>query len=232
MPIARVGAKLVYFAHVPKAAGTSVEAYMEERFGPMAMLDRRHFALSEEDRWSRTSPQHVALETYRRIFPPSFFDLVFAVVRHPVARLASAYRFHQEVTRLVPKDLSFAAWLDGLDEVLAVRPFAYDNHARRMVDLVPEDATVFRLEDDLDAVVDWFDEIEGERRGPRHMLVRNTSAGAALAVVGPEETARIAERYAADFDRFGYDPEQVAPSTALPSQGLASRLRRALRGGR
>jgi hypothetical protein len=40
MPYVTAAGKLIYFAHVPKAGGSSVENYLAARFGPLAMLDR------------------------------------------------------------------------------------------------------------------------------------------------------------------------------------------------
>ena len=228
MPVARVGHHLVYFAHVPKCAGTSVESYMEARFGPLAMLDRYHLSVPAPRRWSRTSPQHIDTTVAERLFPAGFFDHVFTVVRHPVDRLASAFRFHRDVTSLVPEGQTFAGWLRALEEVTAEDPYAYDNHGRAMVDIVPDDARVFRLEDGLSALVTWLDEIEGAAAGPRELPRLNTTSGARMPEVGDEEVSLIAARFAADFERFGYDPHAPRPvrpvRDARPS--VRTRLRR------
>ena len=38
MPIARVSGKLVLFMHVPRCGGTSMEDYLEARFGPSVRI--------------------------------------------------------------------------------------------------------------------------------------------------------------------------------------------------
>jgi hypothetical protein len=97
MPIARIGSKLVYFAHVPKCAGSAVERYLEQRFGPMAFRDPAFYEQEHGERWSNSSPQHIPIKALSRLFPASFFDASFAVIRHPVDRLASAFLYQREI---------------------------------------------------------------------------------------------------------------------------------------
>jgi hypothetical protein len=93
MPIFKAGGKLVYYAHVPKCGGSAVGWYLTERFGPIAFEDRNHTRHDAKTQWSRTSPQHIDRVSLGRLFPEGFFDAAFTIVRHPVARLVSAYHF-------------------------------------------------------------------------------------------------------------------------------------------
>jgi len=212
MPIIRINQKLVYFAHVPRCAGTAVEAYLRQRFGPLAFLDPRHREGSPEDRWTRTSPQYVDRDTLGRLFPPGFFDHSFAVVRHPSDRLRSVYRFQKYIENRIPLKLGFTEWLTTLPV-----PFeTFDNHTRPMSDLVPEDAVVFRLEDGLDAVVSWLDEVAGNNDAPRRIEQRNDVDQRLQHLKQPvpevpdlPEMAAILQFFEADFDRFGYTIESA-----------------------
>ncbi|PWJ13245.1 sulfotransferase family protein [Jannaschia seohaensis] len=213
MPFFRSGDKLIYFIHVPKCAGTSVEFYLAERFGPLAFKDSEHYRRPERERWSKSSPQHVLLPDLTRLVPLEMFDAMFAVVRHPVDRMASAYLFKREVERQVPPEMSFDAWLDGLEAVRAEDPYALDNHVCAAVEFVPEEgAAVFRLEDGLGALVEWLDTQVGSADGPREIGHKQNRANwyarrnkpTAEFSVGPEARARIREMYALDFERFGY----------------------------
>ena len=68
MPFFRLRQQLIYFAHVPKCAGTSVEAYLQRRFGALAFRDQFHYR-DPGPRWTVTSPQHVTaadLERFER----------------------------------------------------------------------------------------------------------------------------------------------------------------------
>ena len=232
MPIVRMAGHLVYFAHVPKCGGTAISNYLEGRFGPLALRDRRYLSIPIRRRWSRSSPQHIPLENLDRLFPPGFFDASFTMVRHPVDRLASVFLFQTETERTVPRSTPCAHWLQGLP-ARRRHPFIYDNHIRPMSELVPEAAEVFRLEAGMGPVIDWIDRLVpplaapdvGPDVGPdpasdvgpdvgrvidkvNHRalrLERNPALDRSFAVGAPER-ALIADLYAEDFARFGYDP--------------------------
>lgn len=217
MPIVRIGTRLVYFAHVPKCAGASVERYLAERFGALAFLDRRHARRPAPERWTRGSPQHVAVADLARLFPAAFFDASFAVVRHPHDRLLSVFRYQRDIAGNIKPGARFSAWLDRLAGRLATGRTYLDNHARPMTDIVPDAAQVFRLEDGLEPVVGWLDGLAEDTGEPRHigthnvyrqrLIDRQRPAGAEV-VMTDQDRALIARLYAADFDRFGYDPHQ------------------------
>jgi len=189
MPIFKAGGKLVYYAHVPKCAGSALEVYVHERFGSMALLDQAHTGQAPQDRWSRTSPQHIDTASLSRLFPLDFFDVVFTIVRHPVARLVSAYHFQLEVEKLVPPETGFSEWLLDIEERLSEERFVFDNHTLPMSNIVPEGAHVFHLEHGLDALVPFFDAIAGDEAPPRAI---------------PK------------FERFGYQIGKKAPDTEAP----------------
>lgn len=220
MPIIRMGTQLLYYAHVPKCGGSSIENYLMDRFGQVGFLNKQHHALPRSQRWSQTSPQHIDLETLKRLFPEGFFDHCFTVVRHPIKRLISAYHFQIEVEHSTPANISFSFWLEGLADTMAGDPFVYDNHTRPMVDLVPDNAKVFHLEHGLDAIVPWLDELTGTDDAPRVMGKANErkKTKKKTQVVEPSKTDidLIVELYAKDFERFGYEPDVSKPLIEPP----------------
>ncbi|MEL6620913.1 MAG: sulfotransferase family 2 domain-containing protein [Pseudomonadota bacterium] len=225
MPIARIGTKLVFFAHVPKCAGSSIENYLRDRFGRLALLDRKYLLIAPQERWSKTSPQHVDWASLMRMFPGDFFDDIFTVVRHPVDRAVSAYRFQSEVEGTVPAGTTFAQWLRAEAGTRQSDPHHSDNHSRPQSEfLPPTDAahcTVFHLEHGLDAVIPYLDELAGSASGPRAMghALRSEPPKAGPVTPTQEEIALIADLYAADFERFGYVPDQKMPLAPAPDPG-------------
>ena len=211
MPICKTVNKVVYFAHVPKCGGSSVEEYLQTRFGSLAFIDQEFYSLPSSRQWARNSAQHIGAENLERLFPPGFFDASFAVVRHPVDRLVSEYHFQRDQLRKLSQSESFSTWLAAFEQALKDDPMIYDGHVRPMVDMVPSNATVFRLEDGLDQVVRYIDELVGaceETIPMKRLLVRNTSIPNVLP--SENDIATIERIYARDFERFGYDRKTLA----------------------
>ena len=222
MPVFRIGDRLHYYAHVPKCGGSSVEAYLKARFGPLAFLDTRCLDLPEARRWTKSSPQHLPWDAFTRLVPAGWIASSFAVVRHPVKRLVSAFQFQVEVEGTVAPLWSIDEWFDDWLSRAASEPFLHDNHLCPQSLIVPEDATVFRLEDGLDAIVPHLDKLAGNADGPRAIPaenVRRKGMGPDAERLKPsaETLARAAAFYAADFARFGYgDDAPPKPAHAAP----------------
>ncbi|CUH49076.1 sulfotransferase family 2 domain-containing protein [Ruegeria atlantica] len=241
MPIVRIGPKLVYFVHIPKCAGSSVEDYMSERFGPLAFLDRKYLSTEPDKRWSNTSPQHVNWATLERLFPAGFFSDIITVVRHPLDRAVSAYRFQSEVEGTVAQGTSFSEWLRSEADLWATSPHRHDNHSRPQVDFLPPigglNCVVFHLEHGLDALIPYFDGLSGTQSNPRAMGHALRANAPKVGVFKPDEADRalVAKIYAADFERFGYEPDNrmpLAPAPELSAHFLAENAAASVRAKR
>lgn len=228
MPIYRILRDLHYFAHVPKCGGASVEVYLRERFGPIAFANSQYLNTPETLRWTRSSPQHVDWEALTLLLPTSWIKSSFAVVRHPVARLRSAFDYQLNGEKTVPEGTNlndwFLDWVAQRDKL----PFRYDNHLRPASDLVPRDATIFRLEDGLDPIVNHLDRLAGNSHGPRQMPHENKSRGGkhyttAQSPLRNEILDVIEKVYAKDFKRFGYTCDDTLNSSARARHGPRTR---------
>lgn len=217
MPIFHIGSKLGFFAHVPKCAGSAIENYLAERFGPLAFIDHAYRRQPANERWTKSSPQHLPISAFERLFPPEFFACSFAVVRHPVDRLLSAFQVQRDLIGRIPVEQSFSDWLKEFERFHQEKPWYLDNHTRKMCDMVPEGAQVFHLEQGLDPLIGWLDAQAGNNDGPRTISRSNTRdeifgkrnmTPPPKPTVVPEDIARIAKLFAQDFDRFGYDPKK------------------------
>lgn len=218
MPFFKAGSKLVYYAHVPKCGGSAVEHFIQGRAGQMALVDTGYMAIPEEMRWSKTSPQHINVEALNRLIPLEFFDASFTIVRHPVARVVSAYHFQLEQEGRISKSVNFSDWLEDLSLAHGENPYAYDNHLRAMDDIVPEGAEVFYLEHGLDALVPWFDTLLGNQAAPRavHRVNERASGGGQKVEPSPSDLVQIETIYKADFERFGYALGEKLPKAPAP----------------
>ena len=212
MPLVRLpNGKLLYFAHVPKCAGTAVEHYLKSRFGALGLLDPGFGRRTPFEAWSLSPPQHMPELLRRELLPDTLFDGIFATIRHPAVRLRSIFLFQQKVENAVPATLRFDRWIDILPRALALDPYAMHGHLQPMIRYVPESAHVFRIEDGLDALVAWLDGHAEETDGPRRIATANVTAERlrdtppTIPPLTAPICARIADLYQADYDRFGYD---------------------------
>lgn len=230
MPILRTHGKLMLFAHVPKCAGTSIEGYLGRRFGrhALAFLDSGHYSQPPALRWSQSSPQHIDAVSLRWLFPESFFDASFAMVRHPAARLRSVFLFQRDIERRLPSNSSFSAWLETIPDSWDRGPWALDNHTRPMSEIVPEEAEVFHLEAGTAPLVAWLDDQVGNTKGERKIAARHSFSDRLEATghtAGPDvklsraDCAWIATLYGEDYARFGYEEDPAkAPLQKAPQQ--------------
>lgn len=217
----------IWFAHCPKAGGTSVEQWMVAEWGDA--VGHLHWGW---DLWWRrggwrvadppNSPQHLtwadALSKLDR--PP---DLVFALVRDPVERIASEYRWQRHGRRGTRMGkmlayLPFSIWLRVMLRIARLHPHAFDNHLRPQSDFVPETARVFHLEDGLDPVASWLSACTGQ---PVTAEFPHAIATGTRTAVSPRDRSRIARAYAVDYARFGYRRPDARPGRAPVASGLA-----------
>lgn len=228
MPSLQLENRLIWFAHCPKAGGTSVEQFMVSSFGEA--VGHLHWGW---DLWWRrggwrvadppNSPQHLVWAdalAQLDVAP----DLVFGVVRDPAARMASEQRWQRRGrrgTRLgkALAYLPFPLWIRLMLAVAARNPHAYDNHFRPQTDFLPEGARVFRLEDGLQPVADWLSTAAG--RPPPEGLFPHEIPTKGHARIGPAETRLMARVFAEDYARFGYDTPPETRATVGLLDGLA-----------
>lgn len=216
MPLVRLpNRKLLYFAHVPKCAGTAVERYLETRFGTIGLLDPAFGRRSSLEAWSLSPPQHMPESVRRDLLPDALFDAVFATVRHPATRLRSVFMFQKHIEKSLHASLSFNRWIETLHRTLELDPYALHGHLRPMCEQVPGDAHLFRIEDGLGKLVSWLDKQAEDTAGPREIVEANVTAERKsfdesrfeLPSLTSAVCAGVAELYSGDYDRFGYDKQ-------------------------
>jgi hypothetical protein len=210
VPLARIGGVTLFFAHVPKTGGTSVEAYLRAKGAVVAL----HGQAAD---WSRAPVQHLPREAYAKIVPRAFYDHGFAVLRDPMARLMSEFRMRVEplegkfrpLGRLRARGpvhgvrlagrleaLDFDGWVARAFEACRRDPWAQSCHLRPQADFVDEGQRLFLFEDGLDPVFRWIDAVTGTPAAAGAFHERR-SAPLPLAP-SPATEERVRRFYAAD----------------------------------
>jgi len=221
MPLFFHEGEMHLFCHVPKCAGAAVERLLADAFGPLAFLDEGHYSRPARLRWTRTSPQHISAEDLLRLVPEGRIASSFAVVRHPLPRLLSAYR-HAVARDAVPAHMRPERWAADYLRLRRTRPFAFDHHLRPQADFLLPETRVFRLEEGLGPVVAWLNERFGARIDAAAVpnVTHEDPARPARPTrdepVSPRLRRLAEEIYAGDYRRFGYSGDGGAHRYPLP----------------
>ena len=201
MPSFQIGTTRILYFHIPKAGGTSTEAWLSSH-GEMDLY--RKFRLPEMP----CVPQHFHGSMIAEQFGPDHFDYSFTITRNPYARVLSEYNYR--ITRpmlrykLLPKP-GFGRWLRRTFRVFKRDPFIYSNHIRPQHEFRLPDTEVFRIEDGFAPLRARLSEVTGVELSDQ-VLHKNISAKRVTRL-----TERAAEMihdfYAEDFRLFDYDPD-------------------------
>lgn len=147
MPIVEIQNKRLLFIHVPKTGGSAIERLFSEH-GTVAFERSDDRALD-----TPCIPRHYHGEPLSRLFSQEMFDYVFMVVRDPVDRIISDYRYYVKRKKREKRPPNFSFWLRYRLWRARRNPWYMDNHFRPQHEFECLDATVFRYEDGLDECI-------------------------------------------------------------------------------
>lgn len=217
MPLAISNGKTIFFAHVPKTGGTTVEDYMIRRFGHLSILDRNK-RTGVVGTGLLMPATHLAAGDLAELLPKPL-DYSFAMVRDPVSRLQSEYRYQTKVSRMSRFD--FSTWLRIMLAGLTIEPRIYENHIRPQSDLVPDGAEIFHLErDGMTQMITQLDAVTGQAAPEITIEEANRSTYRSPITLHAEDVEAIEKTFAVDYDRFGFDRRD---RTALPHDSRVAR---------
>lgn len=198
MPVYRIGGKNVLFIHVPKTAGMAIGAHLGS-FGPAVFEERVAF------RGGTFGPRHQPASVLKSVYFPEMIDYAFMVVRHPVARLVSEYRYQRrhgtfQFSRL--RMFGFDAWLRYALFRLKSNPNWRVGHFRPQGLYECFESEVFRYEDGLDKVSERVSVFTG-------VAISDRPAPTNVSKVRPVNISQasldlIADYYSSDFEKYGY----------------------------
>ena len=200
MPLYRHEAKVIFFAHIPKTGGTSIEKSLKKAGAAEALKFKK------KRPYSKSTLQHMHASVYLEAVGDRFADYSFTVVRNPFDRFASEYKM--KVLDAGEKTDVYE-WAKINLERFFEYPYTRDNHIRPQVDFVSRRLEVFRFENGLDKVIGEAcsqlgldtPEILHEKKGSRGLLP-----------VKQETLDLISSFYKKDFYEFGYSPKEYSRS--------------------
>lgn len=146
MPIYKKNGKAVLFVHVPKSAGTTVDHIFLANGWKVTFQDgggRSDTIL----RHMKCSFQHFHAALLTQLLNPNSFDAVFTILRDPMSRLQSEYRWRMEHGS--GPQIEFNTWVTRMFRAYYRNRFVLDNHIRPQGHFVLPGAQVTALENGL-----------------------------------------------------------------------------------
>jgi hypothetical protein len=198
MPVFSIEGRRILFLHVPKTGGTALAAALQAA-GEMSFDE----PIRRRD-GQRFAPRHAPATAVMQAYDAASFDFIFTVVRHPVARALSEYRYQRRKSGLhLAQVLGFDGWLRYSLARSRRDPGYRDNHFRPQGDYLLPGCRVYRYEDGLDAPLAEISALTG-RNLMAGLAVKNSSP-AVLVTPSQASLVRLKSKYYADFKLFSYD---------------------------
>ena len=203
MPAYRINNKNVLFIHIPKTGGTTIEAFLSAH-GPMSLHGRGEKILRPYGscRLSGHIPvQHFDASLLEVMFDRSFFDYAFMVVREPVERMKSEYRYARARGRVEAR-LPFGAWTALELGRAKLWPHWRSNHYRPQSEFLCLGAEVLRFESGMSSILSAVS--ERLALPPSSSIPHKRRFDDLDITVSDATRARIRSFYAADYRALNY----------------------------
>ncbi|WP_375255651.1 sulfotransferase family 2 domain-containing protein [Yoonia sp.] len=221
MPLHRINNKVILFVHIPKTGGSTMETWLEN-LGPRALKYPGKYA------GLLTAPQHFHAALIERIIPEDFYDDAFCIVRDPLERLTSEYRWAFRKRQTAPlrgfrywrdKDVEaartrhFAKWVRQQIAKTAKDPLTRGNHIRPQSDFTGvSKCRTYRFETGFDNIIA---DLADRWKVPRPDVVPHSNATEHQALRIDTGTRKLIDRfYAVDFETLNYPTAMARTSMA------------------
>lgn len=196
--------KTFLFIHVPKTGGTAIETFfrgvgLTGYFDPPTYMPVR--------RYLKVPPTHYDYDMLQRLFElDSLYS--FAVVRNPVNRMISQYKWALEKSTMASTfaQMNFSEFIHMMFAEYKKNENLLSGHYKPQVRFVGEKVTrVFRYEEGLDAIIRRvLEDLGFKPQDDLKIPVVNNSTPRTV-VPSESDIQAIRDLYAEDFSAFGYN---------------------------
>lgn len=204
MPIFKKNNDFVFFSHIPKTGGMSIETSFLKTHEVFLKTPKLHGIKQEK---LPCSPQHFHYKIIKEMFGGKPFTYQFCVVRHPLDRLISEYNFLASIAVNQKKVLpGFEEWFELTIEKYRKDSFVMDNHIRPQVEFVCDEMDIFKYEDGLSSIIPVLaDNIPTLPFFKDFQFINKSKvSGITCESIGERVKFAVEEFYKDDYDYFCY----------------------------
>ncbi|PMO67491.1 hypothetical protein BCT05_06860 [Vibrio breoganii] len=193
MPIFTKKDSIVLFVHIPKSAGTTVkDLFIQNDYNVILGNKNRKIEFP-------CTPQHYHNEILEYLNLNSI-EYRFTVVRNPITRLFSEYKFrgYDKI-----KYITFDVFVHAAFKLYKLDKYCFDNHIRPQSEFISEGLIVYKFEDGIEEIrnsfvkkslIDSSTIISHKRKSKKATLQFNSST-----------LRNIMDFYKEDFSLFNYE---------------------------
>jgi len=208
VPVFRKDDKNILFIHIPKTGGSSIDKVFRASGYEMHFVDGK-VGEGSINNLRRCTPQHMHGAVLRQLFKLHRFDVIFMIVRDPLARFRSEYLWRNRKKKHLAVDAdSVQQWANESFAKFAADSYAYDNHLRPQVDFLVPGVKVYHIENGMDSIIADLNDTYGlglQARAPREREgTTKTGISSRDVAISPAVEARVKEFYRRDYEQFGY----------------------------
>lgn len=215
MPLFNNCNNLLLFIHIPKCGGSSIEALLKKNSQHMSIF------YADEKHEFPCNPQHFQYDLLRHLTPDIENTPSFAVVRHPLLRVISEYKYRQSLLKKKGKKSgSITREVSNYFKDYGFDPYIHDNHIRPQIEFVSANTRIFKLENGLQHAVNFGASVlsigsQLNQYSEDELPTLLKSAYDSLVLSG-KTINQVQSFYSADFEAFRY------PSMAISNKDTIS----------
>jgi hypothetical protein len=207
MPVFRKDGRNVLFVHIPKNGGSTIERVFKASGFQTLYLDGK-VGRDTVNHVRRCTPQHMHASMLDALFKLENFDLIFMMVRNPLARFKSEYVWRNRKDLASIDVHAIDQWGDQAFERYRRNSYLFDNHLRPQVEFYLPGAKIYHFEDGMEFLLADLNSRFGLALEEEIPTVRNskevTGFSSKEVIVSSRMEAKVKEFYREDYHRFGY----------------------------